>query len=663
MNDQQQSRADALTYDQRQALGEALAEYFGKLDSDEGIRTPEGRILRTFDYCDSRTIDDLIDRAIVPAFAASPVEQHEAAPADAQAHWKTETPPTKDGEHHEYIVAVRRAHDERRVFVFAASHANNYADDLHDQDGEEFIADGWYDIGEDPSGEFNTLFTPTPGPDDEVLGWQELPKWIGATSAQLEPTVTNRKPEAAPAEGVIEPTEHLINFSGHSLTLTGAQLLEALDFIAPDRDREQLETKLTFQRGEGHAGNGMYCWVTEYPEEGAIFVDGSTAIPAEVTLTAEEVAALHVLNEKLRHVDDMGPDDEGWQSDKLNAAWKAVDAVLARATSANETGAEGAKPIAWVRFRSDGGFEGPIMDSDERMCDVRRKSGAWTPLFGSPATAAEAVSIYQVAFDNAEEWLDADKKVFDTHPAHSRRIVYTAPQPPAQQVPSAGATLPDWAVTRAGSARDDADALKMAMRDYGMNDDNSAAFDFGAGFMRGIALGRALLATHREPVTARPTHPDNLTVDRLAVAMKVKLAEARAKGRSGWEQCSPADLSRMLREHVEKGDPRDVANFCAFLWDLRERIAAQPQPPIKCHGSPLSPTCPSTTCGIQRSSAELTDDDMRDAERYRAHIKYEYETLYMPRAEKKGLRPLAFAEYKASADQVADAARTQGSQS
>lgn len=35
----------------------------------------------------------------------------------------------------------------------------------------------------------------------------------------------------------------------------------------------------------------------------------------------------------------------------------------------------------------------------------------------------------------------------------------------------------------------------------------------------------------------------------------------------------------------------------------------------------------------------------------------------MPAVEKKGLRPLAFAEYKASADQVADAARTQESKS
>ncbi|HGL6311159.1 TPA: hypothetical protein ACKFZV_001351 [Burkholderia multivorans] len=61
---------------------------------------------------------------------------------------------------------------------------------------------------------------------------------------------------------------------------------------------------------------------------------------------------------------------------------------------------------------------------------------------------------------------------------------------------------------------------------------------------------------------AREPHSDDVAVDSFATAMKHKLALARAKGRGGWETCSPADLSRMLREHVEKGDPRDVANFC-----------------------------------------------------------------------------------------------------
>lgn len=56
-------------------------------------------------------------------------------------------------------------------------------------------------------------------------------------------------------------------------------------------------------------------------------------------------------------------------------------------------------------------------------------------------------------------------------------------------------------------------------------------------------------------------------------------------------------------------------------------------------------------------------EDKRDAERYRTHVRYEYENLYLPSAKKKGLHPLTFDEYKASADLVADAARPQGSQS
>lgn len=67
-------------------------------------------------------------------------------------------------------------------------------------------------------------------------------------------------------------------------------------------------------------------------------------------------------------------------------------------------------------------------------------------------------------------------------------------------------------------------------------------------------------------------HPDDVAVDQFAEAMKAKLADARAKGRSGWQDCDPAELSYMLREHVEKGDPRDVANFCMFLWSLGKPI-------------------------------------------------------------------------------------------
>ena len=67
---------------------------------------------------------------------------------------------------------------------------------------------------------------------------------------------------------------------------------------------------------------------------------------------------------------------------------------------------------------------------------------------------------------------------------------------------------------------------------------------------------------------------DNVAVDVLAAAMKRKLAKAREDGKKGWQDCSPEYLSSCLYEHVSKGDPRDVANFCAFLWALGSPIVS-----------------------------------------------------------------------------------------
>jgi hypothetical protein len=77
---------------------------------------------------------------------------------------------------------------------------------------------------------------------------------------------------------------------------------------------------------------------------------------------------------------------------------------------------------------------------------------------------------------------------------------------------------------------------------------------------------------------------DDHAVDVFAAAMKRKLAAARKKGRGGWQNCSIFELSCMLREHVEKGDPTDVANFAMFLWSLGSGIHPLQAPP-KAHGS------------------------------------------------------------------------------
>jgi hypothetical protein len=65
-------------------------------------------------------------------------------------------------------------------------------------------------------------------------------------------------------------------------------------------------------------------------------------------------------------------------------------------------------------------------------------------------------------------------------------------------------------------------------------------------------------------------------VDRFAAALKEKLAAAEKKyGHSdGWASREWMNECRQhLREHIQKGDPRDVAAYCAFLWHHGESTA------------------------------------------------------------------------------------------
>ncbi len=70
-------------------------------------------------------------------------------------------------------------------------------------------------------------------------------------------------------------------------------------------------------------------------------------------------------------------------------------------------------------------------------------------------------------------------------------------------------------------------------------------------------------------LTARPAHPDDIAIDRFSAAMKEKLRISREeKGRGGWETASPEHLARLLVEHLPKGDPVDIANFCMMLHQI-----------------------------------------------------------------------------------------------
>ncbi|WP_174978116.1 hypothetical protein [Pandoraea eparura] len=145
-----------------------------------------------------------------------------------------------------------------------------------------------------------------------------------------------------------------------------------------------------------------------------------------------------------------------------------------------------------------------------------------------------------------------------THPAEPETATMSK-QPPARfqrvldELDAIGAdTRPDLA------------RLSKAIRAFG-----NAQYDplwMGTDFAR-APDARGARSLHHE-------HVDVAAAETFVAAMKSKLAVSHAKGRYGSQYIDAATLSRALREHVEKGDPVDVANCCMFLWMLGSSICS-----------------------------------------------------------------------------------------
>ena len=77
---------------------------------------------------------------------------------------------------------------------------------------------------------------------------------------------------------------------------------------------------------------------------------------------------------------------------------------------------------------------------------------------------------------------------------------------------------------------------------------------------------RAILALPASP-PEQPADPLSDLVEGFAKALLAKLRLASANGRSGWERDDwEKQCQQGLLRHLEKGDPRDVAAYCAFMW-------------------------------------------------------------------------------------------------
>lgn len=84
----------------------------------------------------------------------------------------------------------------------------------------------------------------------------------------------------------------------------------------------------------------------------------------------------------------------------------------------------------------------------------------------------------------------------------------------------------------------------------------------------------------------------------LALVQKLHAAEEKYGYSDGWASPDWMDECRQhLREHIEKGDPRDVAAYCAFLW---HHGASTASPPLTAPAAPEAvgevPTHEIVTC-------------------------------------------------------------------
>jgi hypothetical protein len=85
---------------------------------------------------------------------------------------------------------------------------------------------------------------------------------------------------------------------------------------------------------------------------------------------------------------------------------------------------------------------------------------------------------------------------------------------------------------------------------------------------------------------------DTIAVNKFAGAMDAKLAISRAKGRHGWQTCTVDYLWTLLREHVEKGDPVDIANLAMMIWHNSQE--------------PDQPRCANSTADMDREEVKRT---------------------------------------------------------
>ncbi|WP_063814349.1 hypothetical protein [Burkholderia cepacia] len=102
-----------------------------------------------------------------------------------------------------------------------------------------------------------------------------------------------------------------------------------------------------------------------------------------------------------------------------------------------------------------------------------------------------------------------------------------------------------------------------------------------------LSLSSDQVGSSRVPDLTEPGAPtgaaafDDAALDGFNRVLKAKMAAGRAKGRTGWWGAPVEELSVMLRAHVDKGDPLDIALLAMMHWYKHAPVAPVPARPAE----------------------------------------------------------------------------------
>lgn len=205
----------------------------------------------------------------------------------------------------------------------------------------------------------------------------------------------------------------------------------------------------------------------------------------------------------------------------------------------------------------------------DQCCPFCRSGVSLGPAAQEGAPAAEQlrqfVNLWHSRFathDTMQPVMDAYYRLYDSG-------VLAAPSP-AQEKPDISGIVGEACVKIARHRGED-------ISHYTINDCGAAT----------EAIEKALAAQEKPPqIKCDGLHGDTLNlVIRFAQALADKLKAAQEKyGYFGgwWESDWREDCQQELLRHLAKGDPRDVANYCAFMWHHGWPTVAAQEKPMKC---------------------------------------------------------------------------------